>query len=61
MKELLKEARTELVKKTEALAEEQKNVVATTKLLEEAAKEKLQLNKPRYEEAERAKFVLNKL
>ena len=61
MKELLKEARTELAKKTEASAEEQTKAVATTKLLEEATKEKLELNKQRYEEAEHAKIVLNKL
>ena len=52
MKELLKEARTELAKnteelakKTEALAEEHTKAVATAKLLEEATKEKLELNK----------------
>ena len=32
-----------------------------TKLLEEAAKEKLELNKQHYEEVEQAKLVLNKL
>ena len=61
MKELLKEAWTELAKKTEALAEEHTKAVAMAKLLEEATKEKLELNKQRYEEAERAKIVLNKL
>ena len=52
LKELLKEARTELAKnteelakKTEALAEEHTKAVATAKLLEEATKEKLELNK----------------
>ena len=53
LKELLKEAQTELAKKMKT--------VATTKLLEEAAKEKLELNKKHYEDAERAKMVLNKL
>ena len=68
MKEFLKEAWTELAKKTEemakkteALAEEETKAVATAKLLEEVAKGKLELNKQRYEEAERAKIVLNKL
>ena len=31
------------------------------KMLEEAAREKLELNKKHYKEAERAKLVLNKL
>ena len=61
MKEALKEVRTELARKTEALAEEQTRAVPTTKLLEEAAREKLELNKQHYEEAERVKLVLNKL
>mgnify|MGYP000733494772 CR=1 FL=1 len=45
LKEILKEVRTELAKKTEALVEEHTRAVATTELLEEAAKEKLELNK----------------
>ena len=54
-------AQIELAKKTEALAEEKTKAVATEKLLEEAAKEKLELNRKHYEDAERAKLVLNKL
>ena len=68
MKELLKEAQTdlaqkmdELEKKTEALAAEKTKAVEMAKLLEEAAKEKLELNKQQFEEAEQAKLVLNKL
>ena len=41
---MLKEAQTELAKKTEALAEEKRKEVATVKLLEEAVNEKLELN-----------------
>ena len=51
----------ELEKKTEALVAEKTKAVETAKLLEEEAKEKLELNKQRFEEAERAKLVLNKL
>ena len=61
LKEVLKEVRTELIKKMEALAEEKMKAGATAKLLEEAAEEKLELNKKHYEEAERAKLVLNKI
>ena len=68
LKEMLREAQTELAKKTkelakktEALAEEETKAVATAKLLEEVAKGKLERNKQRYDEAERAKIVLNKL
>ena len=50
-----------MARKTEALTEEKTKLMATAKLLEEAAKEKLELNKKHYEEAERAKLVLNKL
>ena len=35
--------------------------MATTKMLEEAAREKMELNKKHYEEVERAKLVLDKL
>ena len=51
----------ELEKKMEALAAEKTKAVEMAKLLEEAAKEKLELNKQQFEEAERAKLVLNKL
>ena len=57
----MKEAQTELEKKVEALVEEKMKAVATTKLLEEVAKEKLELNKKHYEDAERTKMVLKKL
>ena len=52
-------AQIELAKKTEALAEEKTKAVATEKLLEEAAKEKLELNRKHYEDTERAKLMLN--
>ena len=45
----------------EALAEEQIKAMATTKMLEEAAKEKMELNKKHYEEVARAKVVWDKL
>ena len=48
-----------MARKTEALAEEKTKAVPTAKLLEEAVKEKLKLNKKHYEETERAKLVLN--
>ena len=51
----------ELEKKTKALAEEKTKAVETARLLEEAAKEKLEVNKQRFEEAEQAKLVLNNL
>ena len=57
----MKEVRTELAKKKEALVEEKTKAVDMGKLLEEAAKEKLELNKKHYEEAQQAKLVLNKL
>mgnify|MGYP007009105930 CR=1 FL=1 len=50
-----------MARKTEALTEEKTKLMATAKLLEEAAKEKLELNKKHYEEAQQAKLVLNKL
>ena len=59
LKEMLKEVRTKLAKKTEALGEEKIKVVATAKLLEEEAKEKLELNRKHYEDTERAKLMLN--
>ena len=68
LKELLKEARTdlaqkmdELEKKTEAVVAEKTQAVEKTKQLEAAAKEKLEFTKQRIEEAERARHVLNKL
>ena len=51
----------ELEKKTKALAEEKTKAVETARLLEEVAKEKLELNKQRFEDAEQAKLVLNNL
>ena len=51
--EKLKEVCTELTRKAEALA--------TAKMLEEMAKEKMELNKKHYELVERAKLVLDKL
>ena len=51
----------ELEKKTEALVAEKTKAVETAKLLEEEAKEKLELNKQRFEDAEQAKLVLNNL
>ena len=59
--ENLKEVWTELARKTETLAEEQTRAITTTKMLEEAAREKMELNKKHYEEVERAKMVLDKL
>ena len=58
---MLKEAQTELAKKTKVLTEEKTKVMATTKLLEETAKEKLELNRKHYEDAKLVKLVLNKL
>ena len=57
----MKEVRTELTRKAEALAEEQTKAVAMTKVLEKAPKEKMELNKKHYEGVERAKLVLDKL
>ena len=61
LKEILKEVRTELAKKKEALVEEKTKAVDMGKLLEEAAKEKLELNKKNYDNVEWANLVLNKL
>ena len=61
LKEMLKEVRTELAKKKEALVEEKTKAVDMGKLLEEAAKEKLELNKKNYDNVEWANLVLNKL
>ena len=50
-----------MARKTEALTEEKTKLMATAKLLEEAAKEKLELNKKNYDNVEWANLVLNKL
>ena len=59
--EKLKEVRTELSKKTETMAEEQTRVVATAKMLEDVAQERMESTKKHYYEVERAKMVLDKL
>ena len=59
--EKLKEVRTELAKKTETLTEEQTRVVATAKMLEDVAQERMESTKKHYYEVERAKMVLDKL
>ena len=58
--EKLKEVRTELTRKGEALAEEQTKA-ATANMFEEVANEKMELNKKHYEEVECAKLVLDKI
>ena len=57
----MKEVWTELAKKTEMLAEEQTRAYTMAKMLEEAARDRMQLTKKHYEEVERAKMVLDKL
>ena len=60
--EKIKEAWMELKEKTEALAEQQKVMVASmVKVLEEAAKERMELTSKHHEEVERAKTVLDRL
>ena len=51
----------ELTKKTKALAEEQRTVVSTAKMLEEAARERTQLTAKHYEKIEWAKMVLHRV
>ena len=43
------------------LAEEQTRAYTMAKMLEEAARDRMQLTKKHYEEVERAKMVLDKL
>ena len=57
----LRELRDEVIKKTEALAEEQTKAVDMAKALEEAARDRMELNWQHYEERERAKMAQNRV
>ena len=51
----------ELAKKTKALAEEQRTVVSTAKMLDEVAKERIKFTTKHYDELERAKMALDRV
>ena len=57
----MKEVQTELAKETEMLAEEQRAVISTTKMLEEVARERTQLTAKHYDELEQAKMALDRV
>ena len=59
--EKLREFPNEVTKKTEALAEEWTKAIEMAKVLEEAARNGMQLTRQHYEETEREKMALNKV
>ena len=59
--EKLRELQNEVTKNTEALAEERTKAVETAKILEEAARDWMELTRHHYEETECAKLALNKV
>ena len=50
-----------MTKKTDALVEERTKAVESTKLLEEVAKDRMELTQQYYEEIERAKMAMDKV